>query len=326
MRKNILENINISRESRSYIDCLHALLTAAKLFDLPKDMLSGMTGMAFKFIIHKKLLPSSLDMYNWSYDNWRAANILGIYSEIFTGSPLDTTFPLYQRNMIKKIRQSIDEGKAVIAWGLSESSYSLITGYSDCDRVFFFRHSSQEDEVILYDNIGMVDEGSWFFQIVGEKIEKDVRNIYRESLEIAVNEWNYGDEDDSEYGQGKNAYRYLVNALRSGEFSQSGAYYILDAYINAKKEIGTYMSEVAKEIPALSLAASQYGKLACIYKQIGCIPVTGRYEEDIKYIPEALGYFNEATKIEESAIAEVARYLARIMSNRRINPARLKDL
>jgi len=111
MREKILQNIHIAKESRSYIDCLYSLLSSAGMFDLPKYMLYGMTGMAFKFSIHKRMLPSSLDLYDWRWENWRAVNVLGIYNETYSGSPLDSTFHIYQKNMILKIKQSIDAGK-----------------------------------------------------------------------------------------------------------------------------------------------------------------------------------------------------------------------
>lgn len=327
MREKLLKNIKIMRESRSYIDCLYSLLSSAGMFDLPKHMLSGMTGMAFKFTIHKRLLPSSLDMYNWRWENWRAVNALGIYNETYSGSPMDSIFPIYQKNMIKKIKQSIDEGKAVIGWGLSKSSFCLILGYSDEDQVLFFRHNnSKENEVMLYDNLGVINEGDWFFQIIGQMVEKDVRDIYRESMEIAIYEWNSNYKVNSEYGSGKKAYQNLINAFKTGSFYERGAYYILGVYINSKRDISKYMNEVAIEIPALIHAAKQYKKLADTYYHISSIPVTGKPEEDIKYIPQALAFFNEAMQIEEKAIEEIEKYMQEIMSNKKINPARLKNL
>lgn len=169
-----LEIRNFSKGPRSYIDCLHALLSSAGLFRLPKYMLSGMTGMAFKSIIHKRLLPSSLDLYSWQEENWQAVNILGIYNETYTGTPVNVTFPLYQSRMLQKIIASINEGKPAIGWGLDEPVFCLYTGYDEDEEVLFFRNSnSKEDEVLLFSNLGLVSEGYWFVQIVGESVERD---------------------------------------------------------------------------------------------------------------------------------------------------------
>lgn len=327
MDEKLLGNIKIVKESRSYIDCLYALLSSAELFDLPKYMLAGMTGMAFKFSIHKRLLPSSLDLYNWRWENWRAVNTLGIYNETYTGSPMDSTFPIYQKNLVKKIRQSIDEGKAVLGWGPTKSSFCLLFGYSDQDQVLFFRHNnSKEDEVMLYDNLGLIEEGDWFLQIIGDKAEKDVRDIYRDSMEIAVSEWNSKYRANAGYGSGKNAYLNLISSLKAGDFEEQGVFYILGAYMNSKREASMYMNEVAAEIPALIHAAKQYKKLTDTYDRIRSIPFTKRYKEDMNHIPQILEIFGEAMQIEEHAIGEIEKYMDEIMSNKQINPVRLKVL
>lgn len=53
----------MKRESKSYTDSLHAVLTHAELFRGPKYALSGYTGMAFKLSIHERLLPMSVTAY-----------------------------------------------------------------------------------------------------------------------------------------------------------------------------------------------------------------------------------------------------------------------
>jgi len=107
MSKAIIQT-ELLKESRSYIDCLYAVLKYKGMFSLPKFMLSGMSGIAFKFVVHKRLLPSSLDMYNWVTENWKAVDTLGIYTETYEGSQLNPTFPLYRKEAIKKIKDSGD--------------------------------------------------------------------------------------------------------------------------------------------------------------------------------------------------------------------------
>jgi hypothetical protein len=119
------------------------------MFCLPKFMLSGMSGMAFRFVIHKRLLPSSLDMYNWAPENWKAVDNLGIYSEVYEGTHLNTTFPLYRNEAIRKISESIDNGMPVITWGLNFSEFCLITGYDDSDGVLYYMHPGDTENNVL---------------------------------------------------------------------------------------------------------------------------------------------------------------------------------
>lgn len=318
---------NFQSGTRSYIDCLYALLTSAGLFHQPKYMLSGMTGMAFKFVIHKRLLPSSLDMYSWQSENWQAVNMLGIYNEAYAGTPMDFTFPLCRKQMLSKIKKSIDEGKAAIGWEIEQSSFCLYTGYQEEEEVLFFRNSgSRESEVLLFDNFGLVSEGNWFVQIIGESIEKDNRDIFRESLSCAVKEWNMGYKVSPDYGAGKEAYRNLLNAFQSQDFSYSGACYFLEKYIDIKSEIGTYMDMVIKEIPELAEAAYLYHKLGATILPLKQIKLTQQFREDIKHIPKASGVFRDAMLIEEKAVKELEKYLCNYINNVSFNPSRLKNL
>ena len=327
MNQKKLKIENFHQGPRSYIDCLYALLTSAGLFQHPKYMLSGMTGMSFKFVVHKRLLPSSLDLYSWQAENWQAVNTLGIYNEVYVGTPLDSTFPLYQRNMLDKIIRSIDQGRASIGWEIERPIFCLYTGYNKDDQVLFFSNStSKEDDVLLFDNLGLISEGHWFVQIIGDSIEKDYRDIYLESLECAVREWYTEYKVTPDYGSGKIAYKNLLDAFRCRDFNIDGAYYILETYIDIKIEICSYMDAIKKEIPDLEDVAFMYHKLADILLQLKQIKLTGNARDDINYIPEAIKAFRDAMTTEENAIKEIERYLKDYINNRSFNPSRLKNL
>ena len=318
---------NFCKGPRSYIDCLYALLTSAGLFHLPKYMLSGMTGMAFKFVIHRRLLPSSLDLYSWQEENWQAVNSLGIYNETYTGSPMNATFPLYQRRTLHKIITSINEGRAAIGWELERSIFCLYTGYHEDEEVLFFSNSSsKEDEVLLFDNLGLVSEGYWFVQIIGGAIERDYRDIFLQSLECAVREWNTEYKVSPEYGSGKRAYQNLLEAFDNQNFNYNGAYYILEPYIDIKTEISSYMDMVIKEIPDLANVAHLYHRLAETLSPLKQIKLTGKPLHDIKYIPEAAKIFRDAMLIEDTAIKELEKHLCDYVNNKKFNPSRLKHL
>ncbi|MCX7923006.1 MAG: hypothetical protein N3B21_13485 [Clostridia bacterium] len=326
MSGKILSNITIKGESRSYINCLYALLTAAGMFSMPKYMLSGMTGMAFKFTIHNKLLPSSVDMYN-PWENWRAVDTLGIYSEVFSGSIHNPTFPLYKKEALRKIKQTIDDGKAVIAWGLNQPLYYLICGYDDVDRVFFFKYiHDDENDVMLYDNFGFVNQGDWSYQLVGDSIHKDIRDIYRASFQIAIDEWEAEYKVNPEYASGRSAYRNLINALKTGDVHDFGPYHIMETYIKSKHEIHMYMQEVIKELPQLKQAAELYRHVAGIYQNISSLSVAKSFIEDRKFVPTLVELFEIALKKEEAAVRELKIYINEIMGNSAINPTRLKDI
>ncbi len=327
MNEKKLSMDNLTAGSRSYVDCLYSLLTTAGFFPMPKYMLSGMTGMLFKFVVHKRLLPSSLDMYSWQRENWKAVNMLGIYTETYSGSPMDPTFPLCREQAIRKIITSINEGRAAIGWGHENPRFCLYTGYNEEDRVIFCRDSrSKEEEVLLYDNFGLIDEGDWFLQIIGDKVERDIRDIYRESMEDAVREWHTEYKEMPEYGAGKRAYQNLLDAFHSRVFNYNGAYYILELYLDSKINISRYMDAVILEIPELTEVTEIYHKLSDIISPLKALELSGKPENDMKYIPMAAELFQEAMQLEDRAVTRLEKYLENYLHNRRVNPARLKDL
>ena len=112
----IIETIELQTTSRSYINCLYAVLKHSKQFSCPDYMLAGMTGVAFKFVISKSIIPSSLDMYDWYKENKRGVDNIGIYNEIHMGNNSNEVFILYQKESLKKVKNSIDRGMAVIVW------------------------------------------------------------------------------------------------------------------------------------------------------------------------------------------------------------------
>lgn len=283
--------------------------------------------MSFKFVVHKRLLPSSLDLYSWQLENWQAVNTLGIYNEVYVGTPLDSTFPIYQKKMIDKIISSIDQGRAAIGWEIDIPKFCLYTGYNMNDQVLFLtNNTSLEDDVILFDNLGLISEGHWFVQIIGDSVDKDYRDIFLESLECAVREWYTKYKVTPDYGSGKRAYQNLLDAFQSRDFSIDGAYYIIETYIDIKLEISNYMDAIIEELPGLSDAAFLYHRLSEILLPLKQIKLTGNATNDIHYIPEAIKVFRDAMITEEKAIKELEKYLKDYMNNRCFNPSRLRNL
>ena len=171
--------IQIKQESRSYLDCLFGVLTSAGLFQGKIHQLSGQSGFAFKFIIHKNIYPSSLDMYNVSWETWQAVDQLGIYNETYSGFKNNITFRLYQKAAIRKIKESINRGVGVIMAHTNWMQYGVIYGYDDDDQVFYLKEPGNNNlEVILYENFGINRGACWFYQVFGEKVPLDCQQIY----------------------------------------------------------------------------------------------------------------------------------------------------
>ena len=324
---HILENINLKNElSRSYIDCLYGVLTPINYFDGSSFMLSGMTGMAFKFVAHKNLIPASTEVYSVGESSWRAVDMLGIYSEIYSGVNSSLTFPLYQENTLRRIKESIVNRKGVLTWAPGLMEFGVINGYDDEDEVLYYKDRvKQFNQVMLYKNFGKTNAAFWICQIIGDRIDKDIRDIYIDSLEVCIDEWEIpykaNPHTREEFGSGKKAYEYLINALEAQDYHKWGVCKIINYNILSKNETYFYMNKVKDEFPDLSTAANKYKVLNDIYQEIHEIVPEDYQLNRIKNadLPQLIQYFKQALEVEGEAVGEVKEYLKEILGNRYID-------
>jgi len=326
MTSKILSNIELVGDSEYYIDSLHAVLTSAGLYEGPKYLLSGMTGTGFKLISHKRIIPPSRYMYHLDIDSWKAIDRLGIYNEVFCGFKTSPTFELYQKKAIERIKESIDKGVGALFWNPT-NGFGVINGYDEEDKVFFYLDRFKKgNQILLYTNLGKIRASFWVCQVIGEKIDKDIRDIYLDSLECAVDEWENSDNvpvfSKNEYVSGRLAYDYMIKALESDNFSERGAFNTIRFAIITKEYIAKYLEEVIKEFPKLLQTSVKYHSLNEVFEKIKDIiskMYTGTKVTDRRYLPKLVDYLREGKRIEESAIGEVKVFLWELLNNRQID-------
>ncbi|MDF2519895.1 MAG: hypothetical protein K0R84_523 [Clostridia bacterium] len=315
MAEKYLDNIHLEFESRSQTDCLYSILTSAKLYSGPKFMLSGMSGLAFLFVAHKNLSEPSTEMYAIGNTSRRAARTLGIYSETYDGTNDEPTFPLYQRKAIERMRESIDRGVGVLVWAPRTAEFGIICGYDDEDGVFYFKDRFKDgNSILLYNNVGKVSTGNyWLCQIFEDKVDKDIRDIYMDSLEICVDEWEipyapHGGERQAryEFGSGEKAYEFLLRALEGGDFIYIGLRKIISYAVQSKKETYQYLQEVQKEFNGLAPAVLHYKEVNDIFQEMrSIIP-----ERDVfAYLRSAIPSDPPDVRINQKELEKLSRYL-----------------
>lgn len=264
----ILNGIHMKRESKSFTDALYAVLTAAGLFKGPKFMLSGLSGMAFKFSVHEKLLPLSVTAYGqWGQSHGPALDNLGIYTGSDGGRTRHDSFAIYQQIAIDSVKQSIDHGQACVYW---IPEFGVIHGYDEDDRVFHVQDGwSQETRYVLYDNLGLNITPFWYCQFVGDKVDIPLRDAVLESLRLALDDWEipYKTLPDLSIASGRLAYSFLIRSLQQGDFDTRGAAYILESYLTSRSEISAYLLEVQSVLPGLAEVHSLYAELEVMIRE-----------------------------------------------------------
>lgn len=271
-----IEQIAMKRESKSYIDSLYAILKAAQLFEGPKYKLAGLTGMAFKFAVHERLLPLSVSAYGqWVDEHKPAVDNLGLFTVMDGGRTRHPTFQYYQQEAVQWIKDSLDNGIGVIYW---IPEFGVINGYDDEDQVFFVQDGwSEQPQIVLYDNLGLNFTDFWYCQAFEGQVSIPYEEMLLESLRLAIYDWNtpYKVLPNKDIASGKLAYEFLMQALAKGDYDEAGAVYILDSYFHSRIEISSYLRDAQSNWSELEEASALYEQLAvCIPDMQNCIIIT----------------------------------------------------
>lgn len=312
----MLGGIAMKRESKSFTDSLHAILTAAGLFEGPKYLLSGLSGMAFKFTVHERLLPLSVTAYgHWGTEHRPAVDNLGIWTIADGGRTRHPTFSYYQREAVEWVKESLDRGIGVMYW---IPEFGVIHGYDDEDRVFFLQDGhSLESRVLLYDNFGINKTGFWDCRVFGERVRLALADMALESIRLAIRDWEtpYKTPPNKDIASGRLAFSFLTRALASEQFDEYGAVYILQSYVQSRKEIVSYLSDVEDAWQELSIARGIYEKLPPLLSEIERCIVVDIASSQIRVDRQCIGKLNDsiliAQEIEEEAVRQFRAISAR---------------
>ncbi|MFE6078663.1 hypothetical protein ACFVQB_29865 [Paenibacillus sp. NPDC057886] len=269
MTEVVLDNLMMKRESKSYVDSLHAVLTHAGLFQGSKYVLAGYTGMAFKLSVHRRLLPMSVTAYGqWGESHRPGIDNLGIFTIWDGGRTRHPTFGYYQRDAVNWVKRSLDGGMGVIYW---IPEFGVIHGYDDSDRIFYVQDGwSKEPQILLYDNFGLNFTGFWYCQVFGDQVHIPEQQMLLESLRLAIEDWDipYRLLPDRNFASGRLAYDVWVEALRSGDYDESGAAYILESYCQSRTEIQMVLQDARGIWTELDQAYACYEQLGALIIQM----------------------------------------------------------
>jgi hypothetical protein len=311
----ILNHIRMSRESKSFTDAAYAILTAANRFEGPKFMLSGLSGMAFKFSAHRRLLPFSVTAYGqWGTEHAPAIDNLGIYTAYDGGRSRHVSSGSYQQDAVLWTKQSIDSGLGVIYW---IPEFGVIYGYDDEAQVFYVQDGSAGGpQMLLYDNFGMNITPFWYCQIFGKQVDIPLADAVLESLRLALQDWDipYKTLPDKDTASGRLAYQYVHDALEKGEYESWGAGYLLDSFGYSRREISDYLREVKGLIPGLHEVHLLYEELADILSEeiAGVLPsLYGHRQPGERRVTSLCTALVHAQALEERAMG-----LCRLISER----------
>lgn len=315
-----LENVKMGYTWTSYISAAEGALSCAGLWEGETWKLMGMTGIGFHFIIHRQVCPSGVTVYDWVNDHLNAMDRIGVHSQVYSFMDVRmNTFDKVREDAINTIKESIDKGCPVLVWaptGLLE--FGLITGYDDEDGVFFVMDcTGQSCDPMLYTNLGLSEVPMLFYQTFKGKVAVGLEKTYCDSLRYGLSEWEKPFHISPDYASGREAYGYLLSAMKSGDIDDFGLAYCLSVYADSTNCIANYLrfvGESSEKLKSIGNAASLFEQAAEKYRQLttlfpfsgsngtGCTIDRARLSEGITLVEECFALKEQAFGIIRAAL------------------------
>ena len=321
MSRKVLENVKMGYSWTTYLGSVAGVLREAGMWNDELYKLAGMTGMAFHFIVHKTLCPSSVTVYDWVNEHFTAMDRIGVHSDVYQvfNDPRLNTYSKRHEDAIARIKESVDKDIGVVVWAPTNIlEFGIIKGYDDEDGVFIVDGCTEcSVDPLLYNNLGKSEVPILFYQIFKDRVTVDNEKVFRDSLQFAVGEWNKEFHINPDYASVRKGYDNLMAALERGDFNDFGLAYILAVYADSKNCIVGYLDYIeaaSKQIKGLEEAVKLYRRVSDRYKQLTeLVPFSGCNGRgctvDRKNIPEILKLIRECRDLEESAISVVSKVL-----------------
>lgn len=267
--KKILEEAHMTSAWCTYAGSIHGILHAAGLWKDEFWKLYGLSGLAFHFIVHEECCPSSVTVYDWVNGHYHAMDRLGIFTssdELFYNKQLQT-FPFMQRNCIDKIKQSIDQGKAVLAWAPTPClEFGIVKGYDEKEQLLFVEAVDNETpDPLLYDNLGLSEVPILYCQYVLDQVPIDINKAITNSLRFGLSEWDKENHIHPQYACGRKAYDFMIQSMENQKLNGFGLAYILAVYQESKQVLYQFLNWIhssSQEYPGIEESALLFEQIA----------------------------------------------------------------
>nr|WP_154960694.1 hypothetical protein [Paenibacillus xylanexedens] len=252
----------------TYADALYPILLYKKWTHLPRYMIAGMTASLFRFVVDRRLTKESISAYNWMAENFVAADFIGVTASQAAGFSFEPTFPLYQKQTLHDIKNSIDRGTGAVLW---HDQFVVAVGYDDDEEVLFFC-TGDESEIrrLPYTLVGLNNSPYWYYQVLEAHRSIDMWEVCKESLIQAVYKWETHDYmlPAQDYACGSAAYTAVADVLQSGNYESNQAATVLRYYAYTRGDIASYVKALEHLSPQMDQVIVKYTQLADLYTSI----------------------------------------------------------
>lgn len=314
-QKKILEEVQMGLSFTSYASAAFGCLKAAGFWQEDMVRFMGMTGIAFRFVIHYQSCPSSPTIYNWHTEHAAMMDRIGIHSDCFLANMLTQPITLdkIREDASARIKKSIDKGIAAAVWApTSIPEFGIIHGYDDVNKLYFVRDcTGRQDAALPYTELGKSEVPELFYQIFKDKLAVDEEKASMNVLRYALSEWNNAYYPVSGYASGRKAYLNLIGAIENNDLYVFGLSYILATYGYSKHCAAEYLKNLAGKtgFTGLDKAGALYELVAVNYGKATSLMPYGTNEETFEKIrAELLTAMKDCMSLEEEAMQLIGKY------------------
>lgn len=235
----------------------------------------GVTGIAARFCMDSRCSALPITDYDWLKDNPLFMKRIGVTTDVFFAKATDEDFETTQVTAIDKIKQSINNNRAVTVWGIDTGEFGIIYGYDDEDGVFFTKgigtNNTDYSIPVLYNNLGKTFESApiLYCEIPIARNDIDWKQAYIDSLRIYSDEMK-NDTCDSDRSYGIKAYDTIIDAIKNNRCDEFGLRYCIGVYFERKDAMFRFVNEIKDlfDDDLFDNIVEAFGELLNLWKQL----------------------------------------------------------
>lgn len=169
----------------SFAKCLSAVLKCSKYKELSEDIVA-FSGFAFRMWAEADLCPSAMSIWEFrKQKDWvENGGLICDYEERLWGE--DEVEEERRLSAIEKIKRSIDNNVAVVAWDLGDCEWGIITGYDEEAQTLYILKIDGNEGSIQYNQLGRLEVPILSVLTIEGKRDKQIDDIIKDTKQLAV--------------------------------------------------------------------------------------------------------------------------------------------
>lgn len=235
----------------------------------------GVTGIAAQFCIDTHCSALPITDYDWMTEHSCFLERIGAKTHIYYASPDDPAYDYKQGQAIDAIKISLNQNRAVVAWGIDTGEFGIIVGFDDEDGVFFTKGIGNANTgsslPILYKNLGKTFANAPVLYVeIPDSFETiDQKQAYYHSLKLYAKEMTRV-SDRADRGFGMEAYDFLISSLKNDRCDSFGLRYCMGVYYERKEAMLFYLREIRDFFPdqGIEHIIDGFEQVAGLYRQL----------------------------------------------------------